>query len=72
MRLVATTTIFIPGVLSFTGIKNRDDCLSGDFVLLCRVRLECIVGGSISGSLLIPIANSNKEQRYELESIILR
>ena len=64
--------MFIPGVLSSTGIKNRDECLSGDFVLLCHARLEYIVGGGISGSLLTPIANSNKGQKYELESIILR
>ena len=44
-------------------------------VILCYsavARLEYIVEVSISGSLLIPIANSNKGQKYELESIILR
>ncbi len=43
-------------------------------VILCysAVCLEYIVGGSTNGSPLVPITNSNKGQKYELESIILR
>ena len=54
MMLLTTTTMFIPGVLSSTGIKNRDDCLSGDFVLLCAFETNSHYSGNIGGAVSIP------------------